>query len=227
MNKLRSTFTNGIIRENPVLRLVLGTCPTLAVSTSAINGIGMGIAATVVLIGSNVVISLLRKIIPDQVRIPAYITIIAGFVTAVQIIVKALSPALDSALGIFLPLIVVNCIILGRAEMYASKNPVLYSAIDGLGMGLGFTLALLLMGSIRELIGAGTLFGITITAGMIDPMIIMLLPPGGFFVFGVLVAIFNKLDKGKKSASKDDPCMGCGARALCGKGDSLPKEGDA
>ena len=221
-NKLSSTFTNGIIKENPVLRLVLGTCPTLAVTTSAINGIGMGVAATLVLIGSNVVISLLRKIIPDQVRIPAYITIIAGFVTVVQIIVKALSPALDSALGIYLPLIVVNCIILGRAEMYASKNPVLYSAADGLGMGLGFTLALILMGSIREFIGAGTLFGITITANLFEPMIIMLLPPGGFFVFGVLVAIVGKLGKGKKTS--ENPCMGCGASAICGKTDCSEKE---
>ncbi|MBQ2825457.1 MAG: electron transport complex subunit E, partial [Clostridia bacterium] len=151
--------TKGIIKENPVLTLVLGTCPTLAVTTAASNAIGMGLAATIVLIGSNAVISALRKVIPDKVRIPAYITIIATFVTIVQMIVKAFAPAIDESLGIFLPLIVVNCIILGRAEMFASKNPVIPSMLDGLGMGIGFTAALLLMGSIRELLGAGTWFG--------------------------------------------------------------------
>ncbi len=201
-------LTNGIIKENPVLRLVLGTCPTLAITTAAINGIGMGIAATIVLLGSNLVISLLRNIIPSKVRIPAYITIIAGFVTIVQMLVKAFLPTIDAALGIYLPLIVVNCIILGRAEMFASKNPVLPSVLDAIGMGIGFTATLTLMGAIRELIGAGTLFGFTITAQFISPMVVMLLPPGGFFVFGVLVALSNKLAEmaGKKKVT----CLGCG-----------------
>src|SRR5699024_7353982 len=156
-----------LLKENPVLRLVLGTCPTLAVTTSAINGIGMGIAAIVVLVGSNVLISLLRNVITDRVRIPAFITIIAGLVTVVQFAVKALAPALDQSLGVYLPLIVVNCIILGRAEAYAKDHAVLHSAMDGLGMGAGFTLALLAMGCIRELLGSGTLFGIAITSGVI------------------------------------------------------------
>ena len=149
-------FSKGIIKENPVLCLVLGTCPTLAVTTSAFNAIGMGVAATAVLVCSNAVISLLRKVIPDKVRIPAYITIIAGFVSVVQMLVKAFAPAINASLGIFLPLIVVNCIILGRAEMFAGKNPVLPSILDGLGMGVGFTAALLCMGIIRELLGSGT-----------------------------------------------------------------------
>ena len=149
-------ITNGILKENPTLVLILGTCPTLAVTTQAVNGIGMGIAAMVVLIGSNVVISLLKKVIPDSVRIPCYIVVIAAFVTIVQFLVKAYAPSLDTALGVYLPLIVVNCIILGRAEMFANKNTVLASALDGVGMGLGFTLALFCMGSIRELIGNGT-----------------------------------------------------------------------
>ncbi|MBQ7283359.1 MAG: electron transport complex subunit E, partial [Oscillospiraceae bacterium] len=156
-NKL-SLITNGFLKENPVLKLVLGTCPTLAVTSSAFNGFGMGVAATFVLICSNVVISALRKIIPDKVRIPAYITVIAGFVTVVQMLVKAFLPALDTALGVFLPLIVVNCIILGRAEAFASKNTVVDSALDGVGMGLGFTVTLTLMGIFRELLGAGTVF---------------------------------------------------------------------
>lgn len=209
------TFTNGILRENPVLRLVLGTCPTLAVTTMAQNGLGMGIAATVVLVCSNLVISLTRNIIPEKVRIPAFITIIAGFVTMVQLLVKAFAPAIDSALGIFLPLIVVNCIILARAEMFASKNAVLPSVLDGLGMGIGFTAALLLMGMIRELLGNGTIFSIPITAGAIDPMIIFILPPGGFFVFGMLIALSNKLYK--TPGRKEFGCANCPAAAHCSK----------
>lgn len=201
-------LTNGIIKENPVLRLVLGTCPTLAITTAAINGIGMGVAATIVLLGSNIVISLLRNIIPDKVRIPAFITIIAGFVTVVQMLVKAFLPAIDAALGIYLPLIVVNCIILGRAEMFASKNPVVPSIFDAIGMGIGFTATLTLMGAIRELIGAGTIFGLTVTAQFIDPMVVMLLPPGGFFVFGILVAVSNKL--AEKAGKEKVNCLGCG-----------------
>ena len=208
--------TNGLIKENPVLRLVLGTCPTLAVTTAAINGIGMGISATVVLICSNLVISLLRNVIPDKVRIPAFITIIAGFVSVVQMLVKAFLPSIDKALGIYLPLIVVNCIILARAEMFASKNPVLPSVLDGLGMGLGFTATLTLMGAIREILGAGTLFSLPVTANFISPMIIFLLPPGGFFVFGMLVAASNAIAKrnGKKPVEHLG-CENCPSRAAC------------
>lgn len=208
--------TNGLIKENPVLRLVLGTCPTLAVTTAAINGIGMGISATVVLICSNLVISLLRNVIPDKVRIPAFITIIAGFVSVVQMLVKAFLPSIDKALGIYLPLIVVNCIILARAEMFASKNPVLPSVLDGLGMGLGFTATLTLMGAIREILGAGTLFSLPVTANFISPMIIFLLPPGGFFVFGMLVAASNAIAKrnGKKPFEHLG-CESCPSRAAC------------
>ena len=204
----------GIVKENPVLRLVLGTCPTLAVTTAATNGLGMGVAATLVLLGSNAAISLLRNVIPDRVRIPAYITIIAGFVTVVQMLVKAFLPAIDAALGIYLPLIVVNCIILARAEMFAGKNRVLPSVFDALGMGIGFTATLVLMGAIRELIGAGTIFSIPVTAGHIAPMIIMILPPGGFFVFGVLVALANKLaarmDAKPAALSCGGGCESCG-----------------
>ena len=201
-NSKMKILTNGILNENPVLRLVLGTCPTLAVTTMASNGIGMGLAATFVLICSNVVISALRNIIPDQVRIPCYITVIAGFVSVVQMIVKAFLPSLDSALGVYLPLIVVNCIILGRAEMFASKNGIVDSALDGLGMGIGFTITLTLMGSIREILGSGTWmsgldgilpflpkgFAIQVLPEAIDPFTIMTSAPGGFFIFGVLMA---------------------------------------
>ncbi len=215
-NKYISTLTNGLVKENPVLRLVLGTCPTLAVTTAAINGIGMGVSATLVLICSNIVISLLRNIIPDKVRIPAYITIIAGFVSVVQMLVKAFLPAIDQSLGIYLPLIVVNCIILGRAEMFASKNAPVLSALDGLGMGIGFTAVLTLMGAIRELLGAGSIFSFPITAEIIDPMVIFLLPPGGFFVFGILVAVSNALAKkaGKKPVEHLG-CKGCPSRSFC------------
>ncbi|HOP11794.1 MAG TPA: electron transport complex subunit E [Oscillospiraceae bacterium] len=208
------TLTNGILKENPVLRLVLGTCPTLAVTTMASNAIGMGAAATFVLIGSNLVISLLRKVIPDKIRIPAYITVIAGFVTVVQMIIKAYAPDLDAQLGIFLPLITVNCIILARAEMFASKNTVLASVLDAVGMGIGFTAALLAMGCIRELVGNGTLFGMAVTQGHIEPMLIMILPPGGFFVFGILIALANKIT-GKPVANTG--CAACAAREFCGQ----------
>lgn len=211
---LYKEFFKGIIKENPVLRLVLGTCPTLAISTSASNAIGMGLAATFVLVCSNAAISLTRKVIPDKVRIPAYITIIAGFVTIVQMIVKAFAPDIDKALGIYLPLIVVNCIILGRAEMYAGKNKVLPSIFDGLGMGVGFTATLLLMGCIRELLGAGTIFGMPVTTGFMDPIIIFILPPGGFFVFGMMIALANKLSgEGKKVEVAG--CCACPNRDAC------------
>ncbi len=199
-------FSKGIIKENPVLCLVLGTCPTLAVTTSASNAIGMGVAATAVLVCSNAVISLLRKFIPDKVRIPAYITIIAGFVSVVQMLVKAFAPAINDSLGIYLPLIVVNCIILGRAEMFAGKNPVLPSILDGLGMGVGFTAALLAMGIIRELLGSGSLFGVQLIPLQI---LIFILPPGGFFVFGMLIMIANKLNTRSGKKVKTTPCEGC------------------
>lgn len=217
-SKNLNIFTNGLLRENPVLRLVLGTCPTLAVTTAAKNGIGMGIAATIVLVCSNAVISLLRNVIPDKVRIPAFITIIAGFVSVVQMLVKAFTPAIDEALGIYLPLIVVNCIILARAEMFASKNSLLPSVLDGLGMGIGFTAVLTLMGAVRELLGAGTLFSLPITANFISPMIIFLLPPGGFFVFGMLVAASNAIAKRQgKQIVKEMGCENCPAKDSCEK----------
>ena len=213
---LWSEFTKGIIKENPVLRLILGCCATLAVTTAASNAIGMGAATTFVLVCSNAAISLLRHVIPNKVRIPAFITIIAGFVTVVQLFIKAFSPALDTALGVFLPLIVVNCIILGRAEMFASKNKVLPSIIDGLGMGVGFTAAMLAMGIIRELLGAGTVFGLPVLSGFMEPVIIFLLPPGGFFVFGMLIALAGKLSKeGKAPASTG--CAHCPLAASCSK----------
>ena len=209
-------FTKGIVKENPVLCLVLGTCPTLAVSTSASNAIGMGVAATAVLVCSNAVISLLRRVIPDKVRTPAFITIIAGFVSIVQMLVQAYAPDIDKSLGIYLPLIVVNCIILGRAEMFASKNSVLPSILDGLGMGVGFTAALLLMGCIRELLGSGTLFGMPITSGFMPPIIIFILPPGGFFVFGMLIALASKLS-GQQKKPEEIGCAACPLAASCSK----------
>ena len=214
--KLWKEFTKGILRENPVLCLILGTCPTLAVTTGAANAIGMGVAATLVLVCSNLVISLLRRVIPDTVRIPAYITVIAGFVTVVQMLVKAFVPAIDQALGIYLPLIVVNCIILGRAEMYASKNPVLPSVLDGLGMGVGFTAAMLVMGIIREFLGTGTVFEwewLKNLMGWYTPITIFILPAGGFFVFGVLIALASKLQK--KDAPAATGCAGCPMRSQC------------
>ena len=213
-------FTKGIIKENPVLRLVLGCCATLAITTAASNAIGMGLATTFVLVCSNAVISLLRKIIPDKVRIPCYIVVIASFVTIVQMLVEAFSPALKAALGIYLPLIVVNCIIFGRAEMFASKNKVLPSILGGLGMGVGFTATLLAMGIIRELLGSGTIFGAQILSGFMPPIIIFLLPPGGFFVFGILIAIANRLS-GEGKAPEEigcggfTGCAGCALSANC------------
>ena len=188
---LSSVFLGGVITENPTFRLVLGTCPTMAVTTSAINGVGMGAAATFVLIGSNVVISLLRNFIPDKIRIPAFIVVICTFVTMVQMLMQAFVQELYASLGMFIPLIVVNCIILARAEAFASKNPVLPSAVDGLGMGLGFTIAITLMGAIRELIGSGTVFGISVFGASYEPMLLLVLPSGGFLVFGLMLASIN------------------------------------
>lgn len=214
MSKMRY-LTNGIIKENPVLVLLLGTCPTLAVTSSAKNAIGMGIATTLVLLGSNLVISLLKTIIPDKVRIPSYIVIVAGFVTIVGMLVKAFSPELDKALGIFLPLIVVNCIVLGRAEMFASKNGVVDSTLDGIGMGIGFTFALLCMGIIREALGSGRVFGFSLPVISAAPISIFTAAPGGFFVFGCLIALVNKLTKGKAIKRTEFGCEGCPSAGGC------------
>ena len=202
-----SIVTNGLLKENPTLRLVLGACPTLAVTTAVSNALGMGAAATVVLICSNFVISALRKVIPDKVHLPCYITIIATFVTLVQMIVKAYAPALDTALGVYLPLIVVNCIILGRAEMFACKNNVVDSALDGLGMGLGFTLALTLMATVREILGSGTWLGIQIIPKSIPNFTLMTSAPGGFFTFGCLMALVVWFET--KTNNKIDRKAGC------------------
>ena len=211
-----SILTKGIIKENPVLVLLLGTCPTLATTSSAINGIGMGVSAMAVLICSNIVISILRNIIPDKVRIPCYIVVIAGFVTVVQLLLQAFVPSLYASLGLFIPLIVVNCIILGRAEMFASKNNPFDSALDGIGMGIGFTLALGVMGLIREFFGSGTLFGQEVLTNIVPGMGIFNLAPGGFFVFGVLIAAVNYFTKGKALKKKEFGCDGCAMAAMCG-----------
>lgn len=187
MNKVQ-IFTNGLVKENPVLRLVLGTCPTLAVTTMAFNGLGMGIAATFVLFCSNIAISLLRNVIPDKVRLPAYITVIATFVSIVQMLVKAYVPALDKSLGVFLPLIVVNCIILGRAEMFACKNTVIDSALDGVGMGIGYTLTVVCMATLREILGSGTWLGFQVLPESLPKIGIMTQAPGAFLCFGLLMA---------------------------------------
>ena len=193
-NKALNTVLNGILRENPVFALVLGMCPTLATTTSAINGMSMGLATTFVLICSTVVISLLKNLIPDKVRIPAFIVVIATFVTMVQLLMQAYLPAIYEVLGLFIPLIVVNCIVLGRAEAFAAKNTVGLSALDGLGMGLGFTLALTLIGAVRELLGTGSLFGMNLYSETYG-MLIFVLAPGAFIVLGYLMALVQKLLK--------------------------------
>ena len=191
MKTIAERIKNGVLVENPTFVQVIGMCPTLAVTTAAKNGIGMGLATTAVLIGANVFISLLRKFIPSKIRIPAYIVIIASFVTLVEFLMQGFVPALYKQLGLFIPLIVVNCIILARAEAYASKNDILTSLFDGLGMGLGFTLALTVIGSVREILGAGQWFGIQIMPSSYQPAIIMILAPGAFFTLGILMAILN------------------------------------
>ena len=213
---------NGIVKENPTFVMMLGMCPTLAVTSSAMNGLGMGLSTTVVLILSNMLISALRKIIPDKVRIPAFIVIVASFVTIVQLLLQAYLTGLYSALGVYIPLIVVNCIILGRAEAYASKNPVLASAFDGIGMGLGFTLSITCIGAVRELIGAGSLFGHQIlpladaTAGKAgyEPITIFILAPGAFFVLAMLAALQNKFKIGAAKRGID-PSEGCNCCSGC------------
>jgi electron transport complex protein RnfE len=219
MNALK-VLLNGLWKENPTFRLLLGMCPTLAVSTAAVNGIGMGLAATAVLTCSNIFVSLMRNFIPNEVRIPAYVVIIASFTTMVELLLKAFAPALDQALGIYIPLIVVNCIILARAEAFASANSVWLSAVDGLGMGLGFTLALTGLAAIREAIGAGTVFGVPVLGGGYEPVIAVLMTPGGFIALGLLLGGINFLSRKKKKAAKADGlhCAACPHSDHCGPG---------
>jgi len=217
-NKKIAILLRGLIAENPVLVLVLGTCPTLAQTSSVLAAVGMGVAATIVLVCSNVVISALRKVIPDTVRIPCYIVIIAGFVTVVQLLMQAYQHDLYEMMGVYLALIVVNCIILGRAEMFARKNGVFDSALDGLGMGLGFLLALFCMATIREVLGAGSFFGIEIPFLSEYNIPILTQAPGGFLVFGILIAVINKIGPKKgREKRKNFSCEGCPSAALCGK----------
>lgn len=196
---LGKIIKNGLIDENPVFVQVIGMCPTLAVTTSAINGLGMGLSTTAVLVCSNIVIAMMRKIIPSKIRIPAFIVVIATFVTIIGMLLKAYIPSLDNALGLFIPLIVVNCLILGRAESFASKNKTLESAVDGLGMGLGFTLSLTVLAAIREILGNGSLFGISLFGASFEPALLFILPPGAFLTLGFLLAGLNKL-KNKKAS---------------------------
>ena len=224
MNKYSERLYNGVIKENPTFVQMLGMCPTLAVTSTAINGLGMGLATTAVLTASNLMISALRKLIPDQVRIPAYITIIASFVTIISFLMQAYTPELYDSLGVFISLIVVNCIILGRAEAYASKNPVLPSVFDGIGMGLGFTLGLTVIGVIREFLGAGTIFGFTVTTKLWDPIKIFTANPGAFFVLAFIIAGINAfaIRKAKKTGEKPrlrriDSCAGCTNLSCAGR----------
>lgn len=225
MNRCTERLYNGLIKENPTFVLMLGMCPTLAVTTSAINGVGMGLTTTVVLVMSNMLISMLRKIIPDSVRMPAFIVVVASFVTIVQFLLEGFIPSLYDSLGLYIPLIVVNCIILGRAESYASKNPVLPSIFDGIGMGLGFTVGLTSIGIVREIIGAGQIFGMQIMPESYEPVTIFILAPGAFMVLSCLVALQNKVKmnaakKGKKvekTGGCGEGCGNCGNSACGGK----------
>lgn len=217
-------FTKGIIKENPTLVGLLGMCPTLAITTQAVNGLGMGLATTFVLVGSNLVISLLRKVIPQTVKLPCYIVIIAGFVTIIEFLMHGFLPDLYDALGTFLSLITVNCIILGRAEMFACKNAVLPSILDGLGMGLGFTLSLFTMGSIREILGTGSWMGLALPETF-PTMTIFVLPAGGFFVLGCVIAAVSKLSK--KKAPANIGCAGCPNAASCHGGCGEEQEAQA
>lgn len=228
-------FTKGILKQNPLLVLILGTCPSLAVTTSLINGLGMGLAATFVLVCSNIVISALRKVIPDKVRIPCFITVIASFVTILRFILEAYLPSLNDALGIFIPLITVNCIILGRAEAFASKNTIGLSALDGLGMGLGFTLALVVIGGLRELLGNGSIAGYSLPFiggdNVLQPMLMFVMPPGGFIIFGIVIAMALALSRKFYSKHPDEAveartsigasCDGCGMSSYCAAMESV------
>ena len=217
---------NGLIKENPTFVLVLGMCPTLAVTTSAINGLGMGLTTTVVLACSNLFISILRKVIPDKVRIPAFIVIVASFVTIVQLLLEAYIPSLNDSLGIYIPLIVVNCIILGRAEAYAYKHKPIASLFDGIGMGLGFTIAITILGLVREILGSGSVFGFEIIPDSFH-ISIFVLAPGAFFVLAFLIAIMNKVkvSHGKKPVDTDTGCGGCAMSETCQGCPSAAKEG--
>ena len=203
MSRYINEFIKGIYRENPVFRLALGLCPTLAVTTTVENGLGMGIASTFVLVGSNFIVSIVRPWVPKRIRIPIYITVIATFVTVVEMMMQAYYPPLYKALGIFVPLIVVNCIILGRAEAFASRNGVLVSVVDGLGMGLGFTLSLCIIAGIREILGSGTFFGFPVAPGSYQPVLLMILPPGAFLTLGYVLGFFNWIDM-RTSAGKEE-----------------------
>ena len=214
----------GLITQNPVLVQVLGMCSTMAITTSFFNGLGMGVSVLIILTLSNIFISLLRKIIPNEVRIACYIVVIAGFVTIVDLCLQAFFPEIANSLGVFIPLIVVNCIILGRAEMYASKHGVVDSAIDGAGMGLGFTLAICAMAAIRETLGCGTFCGLPVPWFHENPIGILTMAPGGFFVFGCMIALINKISKGKAIKKKEFGCAGCPG---CGKGACEGKEAAA
>lgn len=231
MNNYTERLYNGLIKENPTFVLMLGMCPTLAVTTSAVNGIGMGLSTTVVLVLSNMLISMLRKIIPDSVRMPAFIVVVASFVTMVQFLLEGFVPSLYDSLGLYIPLIVVNCIILGRAESYASKNPVLPSMFDGIGMGLGFTVGLTSIGIVRELIGSGKIFNLQILPDSYEPVTIFILAPGAFFVLAGLTALQNKAKN--RAKAKGDPraeligcganCESCGKKGSCGSSTSSVK----
>jgi electron transport complex protein RnfE len=221
MNPLK-IIKNGIITENPTVVQCIGLCPTIAVSTSAANGVGMGIAATAVLIGSNMAVAAIRKFVPDEIRIPIFIVVIAGFVTVVQLLISGFAPELDKSLGIFIPLIVVNCIILARAEAFAFKNGVLESLFDGIGMGLGFTIALTSIGIVREFLGNGTIFDVVVTPAGFQPALLVILAPGGFITLGIAMALFRKYQawnaqrKGVAAPSHSTGCDHCAGAAICG-----------
>ena len=226
MNTAGERLYNGIVKENPTFVMMLGMCPTLAVTTSAINGLGMGLTTMVILALSNLIISMLRKVIPDDVRVPAFIVIVASFVTIVQFLLQAYIPTLNESLGLYIPLIVVNCIILGRAEAYASKNPMIASLFDGIGMGLGFTIGLTSIGLVREIIGSGKLFGMAVLPASYEPVSIFVMAPGAFFVLALLTGIQNKvklnLAKKGKDVSKiqsgcNADCASCGAKCSSAK----------
>jgi electron transport complex protein RnfE len=221
---------NGIVNENPTLVQCIGLCPTLAVSTSAVNGIGMGIAATAVLVGSNMAVAAIRKFVPEEIRIPIFIVVIAGFVTVIQLLISGFAPALDKSLGIFIPLIVVNCIILARAEAFAFKNGVIESFFDGIGMGLGFTAALTTIGVLREFLGSGRVFDIVVTPPGFQPALLVILAPGGFITLGIFMALFRRLQEAsaaRRGAAAPAPPEGCGSCAMAEACGFPAKEGDA
>lgn len=225
MNKCIERIVNGIVKENPTFVMLIGMCPTLAVTTSAINGIGMGLSTTLVLVFSNLLISLLRKIIPDSARVPAFIVVVASLVTIVQFLLEGYVPSLYASLGIYIPLIVVNCIILGRAEAYASFNPVIPSFFDGVGMGLGFTIGLASIGIVRELIGAGTIFGVQVMPSFYQPITIFILAPGAFLVLSLLTAAQNRVKRKMQEKGKETK-IGSGCTGECASCASSCKGGE-